>query len=91
MSLRDSSIGFTSWCDCSEIASQHQENRKPRSWCRWWQGLTQDDTAAGEPGAGTALAAARGTPAQPVTASAVTESAGLQRSERSERSRQAAC
>ena len=55
------------------------------------RGRAHNDTAAGEPGAGTALAAARWTPAQPVTASAVTESAGLQRSERSERSRQAAC
>ena len=54
-------------------------------------GLAPNDTAAGEPGAGTALAVARWTPARPVTASAVTESAGLQRSERSERSRQAAC
>ncbi len=43
------------------------------------------------PAPGTALAAAKRTPAQPVMASAVTESAGLQRSERSERSRQAAC
>ena len=43
----------------------------------WMQRGAKNDTAAGEPGAGTALAAARRTPARPDTASAVTESAGL--------------
>ena len=44
-----------------------------------------NDPAAGEPGAGTALAAARWTPARPVTASAVTEAPGYaERAQRAE-------
>ena len=55
------------------------------------EGRTANDTAAGGPGARRGACRSKGTPARPVTASAVTESAGLGEASGSERSRQAAC